>query len=118
MRLHRCTGDDRCLRSTRGFAGSIRKDYDRYIVPLIFEGYAQDIVRRAAEIAPRSGGNSGRQRCGDSSAGAGARPGATYVVTDLNQPMLDYAAAQQGADRRISWSTADAQGLPVRRCCL
>ena len=102
-----------------GFAGSIPEDYDRYIVPLIFEGYAQDIVRRAAEIAPRS--------VLETAAGSGVvtralapalPPGATYVVTDLNQPMLDYAAAQQGADRRISWSTADAQALPVRRCCL
>ena len=39
-------------------------------------------------------------------------PDARYVVTDLNQPMLDYAAARQGRDDRISWRKADAQALP------
>jgi SAM-dependent methyltransferase len=39
-------------------------------------------------------------------------PDASYVVTDLNQPMLDYAAARQAADSRISWRKADAQALP------
>ena len=38
-------------------------------------------------------------------------PGASYVVTDLNQPMLDYAA-RQVVDNRISWRKADAQALP------
>ena len=37
---------------------------------------------------------------------------ASYVVTDLNQPMLDYAAARQNSDDRISWRKADAQVLP------
>jgi len=39
-------------------------------------------------------------------------PDASYVVTDLNQPMLDYAAARQVPDSRISWRKADAQALP------
>jgi ubiquinone/menaquinone biosynthesis C-methylase UbiE len=39
-------------------------------------------------------------------------PGASYIVTDLNQPMLDYAATRQAADSRISWRKADAQALP------
>ena len=95
------------------FAGSIPENYDRYIVPLIFEGYAQDIARRAASLSPAS--------VLETAAGSGVvtralapalPPNATYVVTDLNQPMLDYAAAQQGAAPRISWSTADAQALP------
>ena len=34
------------------------------------------------------------------------------LVTDLNQPMLDYAAARQAADDRISWRKADALALP------
>ena len=95
------------------FAGSIPENYDRYIVPLIFEGYAQDIARRAAVLSPAF--------VLETAAGSGVvpralapalSPAATYVVTDLNQPMLDHAAAQQGADPRISWSTADAQALP------
>jgi hypothetical protein len=39
-------------------------------------------------------------------------PDASFVVTDLNQPMLDYAATRQVADSRISWRKADAQALP------
>ncbi|TGW07158.1 SAM-dependent methyltransferase, partial [Mesorhizobium sp. M2D.F.Ca.ET.145.01.1.1] len=39
-------------------------------------------------------------------------PGASYVVTDLNQPMLDYAASRQTPDSRITWRQADAMALP------
>ena len=34
------------------------------------------------------------------------------VVTDLNQPMLNRAAAQQPDDRRLTWQQADAMALP------
>jgi len=30
------------------------------------------------------------------------------VATDLNEPMLNHAAAQQSHDRRIVWRQADA----------
>jgi SAM-dependent methyltransferase len=33
-------------------------------------------------------------------------------VTDLNQPMLDYAASRQAPDTRIKWRQADALALP------
>ena len=36
------------------FAGSIPEDYDRYLVPLIFESFARDIAQRAAALSPRS----------------------------------------------------------------
>ena len=39
-------------------------------------------------------------------------PDARYVVTDLNQPMLDHAASKQGADDRLEWQQADALELP------
>jgi SAM-dependent methyltransferase len=39
-------------------------------------------------------------------------PDASYVVTDLNQPMLDYAATRLAADSRITWRKADALALP------
>ena len=38
--------------------------------------------------------------------------GTSYFVTDLNQPMLDYAASRQGPDSRITWRQADAMALP------
>src|SRR5579864_5424914 len=49
--------------------------------------------------------------------------GASYVVTDLNQPMLDYAASRQAPDGRITWRQADAMALPFENaafdlvCC-
>jgi ubiquinone/menaquinone biosynthesis C-methylase UbiE len=95
------------------FAGSIPENYDRYLVPLIFESYAQDISQRVAALAPMA--------VLETAAGSGVvtralapilPPDASYVATDLNQPMLDYAEAKQGADSRIHWQKADAQALP------
>src|SRR6266403_1179106 len=95
------------------FAGSIPENYDRYLVPLIFESFARDIAQRAAALSPRS--------VLETAAGSGVvtralapilSPDARYAVTDLNQPMLDYAKARQGADSRIQWQKADAQALP------
>ena len=95
------------------FAGSIPENYDRHMVPLIFASYAQDIAQRASALAPKS--------VLETAAGSGVvtralapllAPDANYVVTDLNQPMLDYAKSRQGADSRIAWQKADAQALP------
>jgi ubiquinone/menaquinone biosynthesis C-methylase UbiE len=97
----------------RVFAGSIPEIYDRYLVPLIFEGFAQDISQRIAALSPGA--------VLETAAGSGVvtravaprlSRNAHYVVTDLNQPMLDHAAARQAADDRISWRKADAQELP------
>jgi ubiquinone/menaquinone biosynthesis C-methylase UbiE len=95
------------------FAGSIPENYDRHMVPLIFEAYARDLSQRVATLAPKA--------VLETAAGSGAvtravapilTPDASYAVTDLNQPMLDYAKARQGADSRITWQKADAQALP------
>jgi ubiquinone/menaquinone biosynthesis C-methylase UbiE len=95
------------------FTGSIAENYDRYLVPLIFESFAGDIAQRAAALSPCS--------VLETAAGSGVVTRelaprlvshASYVVTDLNQPMLDHAARRQGADTRISWRQADAQALP------
>jgi ubiquinone/menaquinone biosynthesis C-methylase UbiE len=95
------------------FAGSIPENYDRYLVPLIFESFAQDLAQRIAALSPST--------VLETAAGSGVvtraltarlSPDASYVVTDLNQPMLDYAATRQAADNRISWRKADALALP------
>ena len=95
------------------FAGSIPENYDRYMVPLIFASYARDMARKAAALSPKA--------VLEMAAGSGVvtralAPGlsldARYVVTDLNQPMLDYAATRQDPDNRITWRQADAQALP------
>ena len=90
--------------SDRDFTGSIPEIYDEYLVPLIFEYYAQDLAERVAKINPVS--------VLETAAGSGVvaralievlSPESQYTVTDLNQPMLDHAASKQPADSRISW---------------
>ena len=101
------------LEADKVFTGSIPESYDRYMVPLIFAAYARDLTQRAASLAPSA--------VLEIAAGTGVvtralapllAQGTRYTVSDLNQPMLDYAAAQQGADQRISWQQADAMALP------
>jgi ubiquinone/menaquinone biosynthesis C-methylase UbiE len=95
------------------FAGSIPELYDRFMVPLIFEPYALDLAKRVAKTDPRNvletaAGTGVLTRAIASQLPAHAR----IVATDLNQPMLDYAAARQSGDGRIEWKKADALALP------
>jgi len=112
------------LETDKVFAGSIPENYDRYMVPLIFEPYAADLAQRAASFLPSA--------VLEIAAGTGvvARalapklpPGASYIATDLNQPMVDYAASRQPPDTRIKWRQAGALALPFENaafdvvCC-
>ena len=99
--------------SDKVFAGSIPKMYDDCMVPLIFAGFAEDLAHKAATFSPATvletaAGTGVLTRALAPKLAANAR----YVVTDLNQPMLDYAAQRQGQDRRITWHQADALALP------
>ena len=99
--------------SDKSFAGTIPEFYDTYLVPLIFEPYANDLAERAAALAPKAvletaAGTGVVTRILASRLAADAR----YTVTDLNQPMLDHAASKQGEDKRITWRQADALALP------
>ena len=96
------------------FAGSIPKFYDTYLVPLIFEPYAADLVNR---LASRS-----LSRVLEVAAGTGVVTRAlasvlpervAIVATDLNQPMLDQASAL-GTTRPVEWRQADAMQLPFQ----
>jgi ubiquinone/menaquinone biosynthesis C-methylase UbiE len=106
------------LEADKVFAGSIPENYDRYMVPLIFEPFAADLAERAASLAPNA--------VLEVAAGTGVvtrilaprlSSNAHYVVTDLNQPMLDYAASRQPPDNRITWRQADALALPFENGC-
>jgi len=112
------------LETDKVFAGSIPENYDRYMVPLIFEPYAADLARRAAALSPSA--------VLETAAGSGVVTralapklprDASYIVTDLNQPMVDYAASRQPTDTRIKWRQADALALPFENaafdlvCC-
>jgi ubiquinone/menaquinone biosynthesis C-methylase UbiE len=91
---------------------------------MIFEVYAASMADLVAEMSPLS--------VLETAAGSGVLTralaprlsvGARYVVTDLNQAMLDYAASRQAPDRRIQWQQADALDLPFENatfdvvCC-
>ena len=94
------------------FAGSIPTFYETYLVPLLFEPYAADLVNR---LVSRS-----LARVLEVAAGTGVVTRAlasvlpervSIVATDLNQPMLDQAAAL-GTKRPVEWHQADAMQLP------
>jgi SAM-dependent methyltransferase len=94
------------------FTGSVPKVYGTFLVPLIFEPYAADLQARISSIRP--------SRILEIAAGTGvvtralaatARPDASIVATDLNQAMLDEAAAT-GTARPVEWQRADAMALP------
>ena len=40
------------LETDKVFTGSIPENYDRYMVPLIFERFAADLAQRAASLSP------------------------------------------------------------------
>lgn len=94
------------------FAGTIPQLYERYLVPLIFEPYAADLASRVAHCRP--------SRVLEIAAGTGVvtrqlvrtlPSGVSITATDLNQPMLDQAAAV-GISRPVEWQQADAMHLP------
>ena len=112
------------LETDKLFAGSIPENYDRYMVPLIFEPYAADLAQRAEALSPRT--------VLETAAGSGVvtralaprlPPGANYIVTDLNQAMVDYAALRQPPGHQIEWRQANALALPFENasfdvvCC-
>jgi SAM-dependent methyltransferase len=94
------------------FAGKVPEFYQQYLVPLIFEPYAEDLARRlnsrplhrVLEIAAGTGVVTRRL--------AATLPERVAIVaTDLNQAMLDQAAAI-GTSRPVEWRQADATDLP------
>jgi SAM-dependent methyltransferase len=98
--------------SDRVFAGSVPQLYETYMVPLIFAPYAADAARRLRALRPA--------RVLEIAAGTGVvtralasalDTDAQIIATDLNQAMLDQAAAS-GTARPVQWRQADAQDLP------
>ncbi len=94
------------------FNSAVAVLYERYLVPLIFAPYAEDLVARLAarpmtrvlELAAGTGVVT-RQL-------AASLPGSVAIVaTDLNPPMLGIAASI-GTSRPVEWQTADAMQLP------
>jgi ubiquinone/menaquinone biosynthesis C-methylase UbiE len=98
--------------SDKHFAGSIPELYDQYMVPLIFERYAADLVQRLASRPVT--------RVLEIAAGTGVvtrklasvlHEDVAIIATDLNPAMLETAAAI-GTSRPVQWRQADAMQLP------
>jgi ubiquinone/menaquinone biosynthesis C-methylase UbiE len=93
------------------FSGSVPANYERYLVPLLFRPYAEEMARRAAALQP--------VRVLETAAGTGVVtsalvneiPDAGLVATDLNQAMLDVAATRVSSPY-VSFRVADALELP------
>jgi len=93
------------------FSGAVPENYERYLVPLLFRPYAEELARRAAALKPH--------RILETAAGTGvvtdaladALPGAEITATDLNQAMLDVAATRV-LSPKVSFRQADALDLP------
>ena len=92
------------------FIGAVPQLYDRNLGPIFFQPYAQEV---AEHLKP------GERAILETAAGTGvvtrtmaaARPDSRIVATDLNQAMLDIAAAVDPPPN-ASWQQADAQALP------
>ena len=95
----------------KDFVGSVPGHYDRYLGPLLFIPYANDMARRLdgftgqlLEIAAGTG-------IVTEALDRALPPAARIEATDLNQAMIDHAAAKS-TSARVSWRAADGQALP------
>ncbi len=95
------------------FTESVPENYDRYMGPMLFEPYAEDLVAR---LNVRD-----RMRVLEVACGTGivtrhlrdALPLSTRLVaTDLSEPMLAFARRKFEGDSSIEWQQADALALP------
>lgn len=96
----------------KAFSGSVAALYESHMVPMLFAPYAEHVAARVAAHAPAD--------VLEIAAGTGAVTvellrqlprEATITATDLNQAMLDVAAAKL-TGRRIRMRSCDAQSLP------
>jgi ubiquinone/menaquinone biosynthesis C-methylase UbiE len=95
------------------FAGSIPAAYDRYLGPIFFEPYAEDLVARL-DVAPDS--SLLELACGTGILTRKLRDrlpaSVELIATDLNEPMFRNAAAKFRRDEAVEWKQADACALP------
>src|SRR5215471_3279183 len=98
------------------FVGTVPPNYDRYLGPLLFYPYADDIVARlpvsrgmrVLEVACGTGIVT--ERLVRRLAGQG-----TLVATDLNEPMIAHAQTRI-PDPALEWRQADGTSLPFPDC--
>lgn len=95
------------------FIGSVPENYQRYLVPALFQPYARTMAARVAGLGPSS---VLELACGTGaltrSLSAVLPADARLVATDLSEDMLNVARGNLGDDSRIEWRIADACSLP------
>ena len=95
------------------FVGSIPENYDRYLGPLFFYPYADDLVARLAVtpglrvLETACGTGIVTERLVAKLVGQGS-----LVATDLNEPMMAHARERLGTLPALEWRQADATALP------
>src|SRR2546423_9426930 len=95
------------------FAGSIPAAYDRYLGPILFQPYAEDLAERL-----KAGGNTSilELACGTGILTRVLRDRLPATVrldaTDQNEPMMRNAATKFTHNAAIEWKQADASSLP------
>jgi ubiquinone/menaquinone biosynthesis C-methylase UbiE len=96
----------------RQFSGSVPSNYERYMVPLIFDPYAQDLAERVVKLKPHT--------ILETAAGTGVvtsaiaktlSQGDSLLATDLNPAMLEIAK-QSITTPAVTFQQADATALP------
>src|SRR5918992_309950 len=92
--------------------GSIAYDYDRYLGPLLFEPFAEDLSRRFGDLSEGcflelAAGTGVCTRRLDQVLPAAIR----IVAVDISGEMLKHAKQQSHSDR-ICWRVADVMSLP------
>jgi len=99
--------------SHSAFVGEIPQNYEKYLGPLIFKEYAEDLANR---ITAPSGGIVLEIAAGTGMATRQLRDSipdsVRIVVTDLNSDMLNVAKKKFGSDDNIEFQTANALELP------
>jgi ubiquinone/menaquinone biosynthesis C-methylase UbiE len=95
------------------FVGQIPENYDRYLGPIYFHHYADDLASR---LVPAPGQAVLEVACGtgiltrrlmDRLRGRGS-----LLATDLNDAMIAHGRARVAADPALQWRQADAMSLP------
>ena len=86
--------------------------YERYMVPLIFQPYTDDLVTRLAGLDVASVLEVAAGTGVVTRAMASRLPESVRITaTDLNPPMIDYAQSV-GTARPVAWQAADVMSLP------
>lgn len=95
------------------FVGSIPENYDRYLGPTFVQPYARELAERVSvssgahvlELASGTGILTRRLR-------DRLPADVSLTATDLNPPMMDYAATKFDAKGQVEWREVDATELP------